>query len=130
MLKSKITDSGTGKNLIARPKITASKKFMLEPAMPTFRLPHLWSFKLNGFIGTGFAQPIIGPLPWVKTKRIIGRMIVPNISICFNGFKVRRPAFFAVGSPKRKATDPWAISCKTIEKNKTMRENIVNIIVS
>ena len=35
-----------------------------------------------------------------------GRIIVPRTSICLNGFKVTRPSFFAVSSPKRFAGYP------------------------
>ncbi len=120
------TDSGREKNLIAKPKITATKKFIPGPAIETLSVPHFWSRKLKGLIGTGFAQPTIKGLP--EKIKIKGKTMVPKRSMCFNGFKVKRPASFAVGSPKCRATDPWAISCKTIEKNKTTKENIVSIV--
>lgn len=53
--------SEAGKNLIANPKITAIKKLVAGPARETFNVPHFWSLKLKGFIGTGFAQPKMGP---------------------------------------------------------------------
>ena len=95
-----------GKNLIARPKIKANKKLTLGPAKETLRLPHFWSLKLKGLPGTGFAQPIIGPWPAVIKSKSKGKIIVPNMSICFKGFKVSLPAFFAVGSPNCKAALP------------------------
>ena len=51
------------------------------------------------------------------TIRSTGRMTVPNLSICLNGFRVTRPSFFAVSSPKKFATYPWAASCIEIEIN-------------
>jgi len=49
---------------------------------------------------------------------IAGKMIEPNGSMCGIGFRVRRPARFAVSSPKNSATMPWLISCRMIARNK------------
>jgi len=106
MLKRIKRDSGKVKNLIISPKIMAIKKLVPGPATDTFKVPHFWSWKLKGLMGTGFAQPKIGPWPKVKMSKIKGRKMVPTGSMCFRGFKVRRPASFAVGSPKDKATLP------------------------
>ena len=40
------------------------------------------------------------------------------MSTCFSGFKLKRPARFAVGSPKRYAAKPWATSWQTIAGTK------------
>jgi len=86
-----------GINRISNPKISATIILEAGPETATFKGPHFWSLKLYGFIGTGFAQPIKNWLP-LRNKRS-GRITEPNGSKCFRGFKVRRPAYFAVGSP-------------------------------
>src|SRR3989344_8011159 len=43
----------------------------------------------------------------------------PIGSIWLTGFKVSRPAFFAVSSPNPSATAPWEISWMMTEKSKT-----------
>ena len=40
----------------------------------------------------------------------------PTGSRCFRGFRVQRPAYFAVGSPKAFATKPCDTSWMTTEK--------------
>jgi len=93
------TEGGRLKNLIERPKTKAKRKLAPGPAIETLNSPHLWSRKLYGFTGTGFAQPKIGPWPPVKKRRSNGRIIVPKGSMCFEGLKLSLPAYFAVGSP-------------------------------
>src|SRR3990167_1093560 len=93
-----ITKMDWGKNLISKPKNKAKAIFEAGPAMETFKDPHFWSLKLYGLIGTGLAQPKITPLGKRASK--IGRITDPKGSKCFNGFRVRRPAYFAVGSPR------------------------------
>ena len=78
------------------PKIQATAKLAPGPAKDTFTFPHFWSLKLNGLTGTGFAQP--NPVPVVIIRRK-GTTIEPIGSKCFIGFKVKRPAYFAVESP-------------------------------
>lgn len=80
-----------------KPKIKAKDRFAPGPAAATFREPYFRSRKLYGLIGTGFAQPI--PMPVVRIERI-GTTTEPIGSKCLMGFRVRRPAYFAVGSPK------------------------------
>ena len=112
-------EADKGKNLIKRPKIIAIKKFTAGPAIATFKSPCFRSRKLLGFIGTGFAQPKIGPLPKVATSIINGKRIEPKGSMWLMGFNVNLPSYFAVGSPKLYATAPCATSCK-ITENKRM----------
>lgn len=100
MLKRVVKIKFKGKNLIAKLKITAIKKLDKGPAMETLSVPHFWSRKLYGLIGTGFVQPKIGPFPAVNKNKKKGTRTEPNGSKCFNGLRVRRPACFAVGSPK------------------------------
>jgi len=70
----------------------ANKILAKGPAIDTSKISLLIFLKLAGFIGTGFAQPII-------LVRI--NMRVPRGSRCLRGFKVNLPAFFAVGSPSK-----------------------------
>ena len=58
MLNNCIKGSNCGKfkNLISKPKIIAIPKFVNGPEIETLRVPHFWSLKLYGFIGTGFAH--------------------------------------------------------------------------
>ena len=94
---------GTWTNLIINPKTMAKAKFAATPAMETFKVPHFLSLKLYGFTGTGFAHPKINGCPPGKRDMSInrrGRITEPKGSKCFIGFRVRRPAYFAVGSPK------------------------------
>lgn len=77
-------------------------------------------------MGTGFAIPIsIGE--W-KIMSIIGSKRVPIGSMCGIGFKVRRPIYFAVGSPFLKATYPWEISWTITEKNTIIKKKIISTI--
>lgn len=101
MLKNTNNCSGKTINLITNPKIIAIRKFVAGPATETFNSPHFWSLRLYGLIGTGFAQPKIGPLPMVANKSSKGRITEPKGSKCFKGFKVNLPACFAVGSPNQ-----------------------------
>ena len=127
MLKKFKRGAGIGKNLIASPKIKATKRFEAGPAIAT-KASSLFGFlKLAGFMGTGFAQPKIGPRPAVRMKKNIGRMIDPNISKCLRGLRVSLPDCFAVGSPSKLATLPWETSWITIVKRRTMIKNRVVI---
>jgi hypothetical protein len=71
--------------IIARGKLKPAKKenkiaikrLVAGPAKETFTIPHFLSLKFNGFTGTGFAQPKIGPWPKVKINKIKGKKIVP-----------------------------------------------------
>ena len=78
--------------------IKAIIKFDNGPAMATIAGPYFGYFKLYGLNGTGLAQPNAAPL---VTSMIRGIIIVPHISMCAIGFKVKRPAFLAVLSPSR-----------------------------
>ena len=86
------------------PKNKATKIFANIPAEATATVPHFLFVRLFGLYGTGFAQPNKNEA-WVKTKNK-GIITEPNKSKCFNGFKVSRPAYSAVLSPKCKATKP------------------------
>ena len=110
--------------LINRPKAIATAKLVAGPAKATFNEPHFWSLKLCGFMGMGFAQPKTGPCPAVAISKSRGSIKEPKRSRCFKGFKVSLPAYFAVKSPKDKATYPWANSCTTTDKSKTIKEKI------
>ena len=88
-------------NLNKIEEIIASIKFVNGPAILTSTVPNFLFLKLNGFIGTGLAQPIL---------KIITD-ISPIISICFSGLSVSRPLCCAVLSPKHFAVNPWAYSC-------------------
>ena len=105
MLKIDRTGTGKGRNLMRRPKKRAKRKFDPGPARATLTLSHLASLKLYGLMGTGFAQPkikgkIVGAPRRIGIAKISGKIIEPKGSMCGIGFKVRRPAYFAVGSPK------------------------------
>ena len=65
-----------------------------------------------GLTGTGLAQPNSGPL---ARASMAGSSIDPNGSMCLMGLKVKRPAWRAVGSPRRSATRPWETSCTMID---------------
>lgn len=49
-------------------------------------------------------------------RRIRGKTMLIIGSICFLGSRVSLPARRAVGSPRRSATKPWAISWRIAEK--------------
>ncbi len=57
--------------------------------------------------GTGFAQP---KYPAPEIVKIIGKTMDPMGSMCLRGFRVSRPALFAVSSPKMNAISPCEIS--------------------
>ena len=101
-----ITAAGTNRKI--KPNIKAKDKFDKGPAKATFMDPHFLSLKLNGLIGTGLAHPNIMPPPliWDIITSKTGTNTDPTGSKCFKGFKVRRPAYFAVLSPKLYATAP------------------------
>ncbi len=61
--------SKIGKNLKAIPNTKAIKRLDPGPAKLTFAEPYL-SLKLNGFTGTGFAQPNIMPPPVIVLIKI------------------------------------------------------------
>ncbi|MFH1643092.1 MAG: hypothetical protein ABH967_00425 [Patescibacteria group bacterium] len=94
------------KNLIINPNKIAIEKLAMGPAKATFKFPHLLSLKLLGLIGTGFAHPIIGPLPEVIKNKSKGSKTEPMGSRCSMGLIVNLPAFFAVSSPKERAMLP------------------------
>ena len=100
MLKRTKSVSDKLTNLIISPKITAKTKLTRGPEIATFKDPHFLSLKLKGFMGTGFAQPKIGPWPAVIKSNARGSKTEPMGSKCFKGFKVNLPAYFAVGSPR------------------------------
>ena len=80
-------------------KIIAIEKLLNGPDKPINPLSLLGFFKYKGLNGTGFAQPNKTGL--LIKKRVNGKRNEPKKSRCFIGFKVSRPAFLAVGSPKR-----------------------------
>ena len=75
---------------------SASSTLDAGPASAVSAMPRLGLRKRIMFTGTGFAQPNLN-------TTIISR---PIMSICLSGLSVRRPASFAVGSPRRYATQP------------------------
>ena len=98
----------------------AKTTFVRGPAKETSARSFLPSLKLNGSTGTGLAAPIIIGEP--EIRRIRGRAILIRGSICFLGSRVNRPKRRAVGSPRRSATNPWAISWMMAEKIKITRK--------
>jgi len=54
-------------------------------------MPFFGFLNFHIFTGTGLAQPNLSTTI----------MIRPMMSICLSGFRVRRPARFAVSSPRR-----------------------------
>lgn len=111
---------------IINPKTTASKMFEAGPARATFKSAY-FPLKLKGFIGTGFAPPIIKLVGRIIIKS--GKITVKKGSIWGIGFKVSRPIFFAVGSPREYAAIPWAYSWKTAEKISIIKISIQIIII-
>jgi hypothetical protein len=94
--------------LLIRPKGIAIRKLERGPATEVRIIPFFKSLKFPGLIGTGFAQP--------NRKMINANR--PIMSICFIGFRVSRPANFAVGSPIRSAIYPceysWMVKANRI----------------
>jgi len=116
----------SGKNLRVRPNNTAKAIFDAGPASATLAGPYFLSCKLAGLYGTGLAYPNMNP-PTIK--EIIGRITEPNMSRCFIGFKVSRPKFLAVGSPKEWATAPWLTSCITTEyRSAAIQKMVINTV--
>ena len=99
---------------IINPKINAIKMLTAGPAPATNASPHFWFERLYGLYGTGLAHPIRKLEP--ERSKIPGIITEPSGSMCFMGFKVRRPASLAVGSPNIWATYPCVTSCMTTEK--------------
>ena len=87
----------SGRNLKVRPNRTAKEIFDAGPAMATLAGPYFRSLKFSGLYGTGLAYPNMKP---PRKKEMRGSRMEPNISKCFKGFKVSRPRYLAVGSPK------------------------------
>ncbi len=84
-----------------RPKIIARNRFVALPAIATRVSPQRLLRRLYGLYGTGRAQPKrIGEL---EKTRSAGIIIEPMRSIWGTGFRVRRPAIRAVGSPRESA---------------------------
>lgn len=114
--KEERIDGSKFNNLYIVAAKTAMITFVMGPASETIATSFLPSFKLKGSIGTGFAAPKITGDP--ESIRSRGSAILIMGSICFWGFKVRRPKSLAVGSPSLSATYPCATSCKMAEKIK------------
>lgn len=114
----------SGKNLKVRPNKTAKVKFDAGPTSATLAGPYFRSRKFSGLYGTGLAYPNMNP---PNINEMSGRKTEPNISRCFIGFRVSRPRFLAVGSPKEFATAPWLTSWITTEYNKaTIQKTTIN----
>lgn len=90
--------------IIKTENIIAREKFDSGPAAETFTLSTAGFLKFAGLTGTGFAQPI-RKLEFDKIKNN-GTIMVPTMSMCGMGLKVKRPKYFAVGSPHFNATYP------------------------
>jgi hypothetical protein len=106
------------------PATKAVDMFARGPLKDTMIMPRFIFRKYLGSMGTGLAQP--------KLKR--NRQMAPKGSIWGKGFNVRRPIFFAVGSPWAKAARPWAYSCMVMAKRRTgiliIHSLILNDIIS
>ena len=96
-----------------RPNKAARAKLERGPAIATLTGPYLRSLSAVGSYGTGLAYPTMNG-ERAKNK-INGNRIDPNISRWRRGFKLKRPAFFAVMSPKLYAVAPWLTSWITTE---------------
>jgi hypothetical protein len=70
------------------------------------------------FTGTGLAQP---KTPAPASDRSAGTISVPTGSTCTMGFRLSRPARFAVSSPNALATHPWDTSCRMIDGTMTQK---------
>ncbi len=68
--------------------------------------------------GTGLAHP---NTPALVRDNSAGTMSVPTGSTCTTGFRFRRPARFAVSSPKALATHPCDTSCRMMEGTMTQK---------
>ena len=80
--------------------------------------------------GTGFAHPNSSP---PMASRMPGTSTVPTGSIWRSGFRLKRPSISAVRSPKYRAIQPCATSCRVIAKStgivhrsKLCEENQIN----
>lgn len=107
-------------------KITAVAKLATGPASAVRSRSFNGFLKLYGLTGTGFAQPNTKPVP--EKMRSAGSKTVPTRSMCFMGFRVTRPAYLAVGSPKRSAAMACADSWTTIATMKPMIEAMIGSI--
>jgi hypothetical protein len=58
-----------------------------------------------------------------------GTISVPNGSTCTSGFRLSRPARFAVSSPKALATYPWEISCRMMDGTTTQKMMISCVVM-
>ncbi len=94
--------------LITKPATTANIIFDRGPAKATSASPFFPDLRALKFTGTGFAHPRMIPPGKIAQNR--GNIIEPNGSICFIGFRVRRPMILAVWSPWLSAASPWATS--------------------
>ena len=70
------------------------------------------------FTGTGLAQP---KTPAPASDSSAGTISVPTGSTCTTGFRVSRPARFAVSSPNALATQPCDTSCRMIDGTMTQK---------
>lgn len=119
-----------GRILIKKEKRRAKRKLAKGPAKATLAESFLGFLKLEGSIGTGFAQPktipsFVGERNLSNNKNP-GKIIEPKRSKCFKGFKLNLPETSAVRSPKIFAISPWEISCKMTEKRKMKMIKIVS----
>ena len=78
-------------------QIIAMAKLESGPAAATQSISRLGLRKLRQLTGTGLAQPKAKPAVSLVNK---GNKMVPNGSICRNGFNEIRPNLSAVSSPK------------------------------
>ncbi len=84
----RIPSSGTIR--IRAANISARAIFDRGPAIATTAVPKTGRWKLYSLIGTGLLHPNLRGL--ISKRKPIG-------SICFSGFRVRRPCILAVRSP-------------------------------
>ncbi len=105
--------------------IKAKTKFIAGPAKATQTISLFGFFRREKSTGTGFAHPKTNDE--CDNTKTNGNNTVPTGSTCRNGFSVNRRASRAVVSPKRSATNPCAISCKTTPKTTgTAHSNVDN----
>lgn len=104
-----VPSSGTkAKILISAAAKIAIRILVAGPAKETKAISFLPSRKLKGSTGTGFAAPKTTGEPEIIKSR--GRAMLIIGSMWLFGLRVSLPIMRAVGSPRRSATYPCAIS--------------------
>ena len=99
----------------------AIRMLVSGPAIATMAKPRWGWLKKRGCTGIGLAQPNRNVPP--EAIHEIANIAEPSGSTWRAGFGDRRPSMRAVGSPRRLATYPCAISCSTMETTKIGSRN-------